>query len=118
MVNWLVHYLAHPALICRVHGYAMSNLHAHLQDQHSDIDSKSRNAIVAKYSGLEYGQPSNADFCYGRANPGLAIDGLTVHDGFACGECGFLTTSWKCFRVHWNRDHKSRVTDGKQWSKV
>jgi superfamily II DNA helicase RecQ len=118
MVDWLVHHPAHPSLVCRFHGYAISNLYAHLRDQHSDVNSKARNAIVAEYSGLEYGQPSNTDFCYGLANPIPAIDGLTVRDGFACGACGFLTTSWKWFRVHWNKDHKRSVADSKQWSKV
>jgi hypothetical protein len=118
MVDWLIHYPAHPSLVCRFHGYAISNLYAHLRDRHSDINSKARNAIVAQYSGLAYGQPSNADFCYRRANPVPAIDGLTVHDGFACGKCGFLTTSWKWFRVHWNKDHKGGAAGSKQWSEV
>jgi hypothetical protein len=118
MVDWLIHYPAHPSLVCRVHGYAISNLQTHLRDQHSDISCKARNAIITQYSGLEYGQPSNADFCHGRANPIPAIGGLTVRDGFACGDCGFLTTSWKWFRVYWNKDHKGSAAGSKQWSTV
>jgi hypothetical protein len=79
MVDWLVHHPEYLSLICRFHGYAISNLYAHLRDQHSDINSKARNAIVAEYSRLDNGQPSNADLCYGRANTIPAIDGNTVH---------------------------------------
>jgi hypothetical protein len=46
MVDWLIHYPAHPSLVCRVHGYAISNLQTHLRDQHSDISCKARNAII------------------------------------------------------------------------
>jgi hypothetical protein len=105
-------------LICRVHGYALSSLPVDLRDQHPDIHRQARKAIVSEYTDLEYSPPSNADFGPGRTNPLPAIDGLTVHDGFTCGPCGFLTSSWKWFQVHWNKDHTGSGAEGKQWSKV
>ena len=84
MVDWLVYYSAYQVLVYKVHGFAISKLSSHLSKQHSDIDCKSRNAIIAEYSGLELGRPSNAAFRYGPRNPIPAIDGLTIHIGLAC----------------------------------
>ena len=102
MVDWLMYHPRHQVLLCKVHGHAISNLTSHLADKHKDIDikSRSRNTIVTKFSGLQLSQPSNADFSHGPRNATPAIDGLTVQRGFTCGECGFVTTSWKKLRVH------------------
>ncbi|KFZ19430.1 hypothetical protein V501_00669 [Pseudogymnoascus sp. VKM F-4519 (FW-2642)] len=97
----------------------------HLRDQHADIKSKARNALVAEYSGLEYGWVSDADFCHGPTNPIPAIDGLTVHNGFACSDCEspiagcFLTSSWKSLQVHRNQKHNRKTTKSSSgWSNV
>jgi hypothetical protein len=84
MVDWLVYHLAYKVLVCRVHGFAISKLSSHLSKQHSDIDCKSRNTIIAEYSGLELRRPSNADFRHGLTNPIPAIDGLAMYNGLAC----------------------------------
>ncbi|KAL2201943.1 hypothetical protein CC79DRAFT_1351456 [Sarocladium strictum] len=81
---WLRYDNGHWVLICSAHGYAISSIHGHLLDQHLDIKSKERNAIVARYAGVEIRG---------------AEDG-----GFACW-CGLLTTSWKWLRVHFNKEH-------------
>lgn len=100
MVHWLVYHAHHQVLICTIHGHAVLNLASHLADKHKDVDGKSRCAIVTEYLGLTLSRPPNADFPYGARNPTPAIDGLTVQRGFACGECDFVTTSWKRLRVH------------------
>lgn len=84
MMDWLVYHPTYKVLICRAHGFAVSKLSSHLSKQHSDIDCKTRNAIVAEYSGLELSRPSNADFCYEPTNPIPAIDGLTIYKSLAC----------------------------------
>ena len=76
MVDWLVYHPAYKVLVCKVHGFAISKLSSHLSKQHSDIDCKSRNAIIVEYSGLELRRPSNADFRYGPTNPIPAIDSI------------------------------------------
>jgi hypothetical protein len=93
MVDWLVYHPRHQVLVCKVYSYAISNLASHLADKHKDINVKSRNTIVTEYSKLQLTRPPNADFSYGLRNPILAIDGLAVHKGFACGKYGFVTTS-------------------------
>lgn len=100
MVHWLVYHAHHQVLICTIHGHAILNVASHLADKHKDVDRKSRRAIVTDCLGLQLSQPSNADFRYGPRNPTPAIDGLAVQKGFACEDCGFLTTSWKKLRVH------------------
>jgi hypothetical protein len=58
MDDWLVYHPHYQALVCRVHGHAISNLASHLADKHKDIDVKSRNTIVAECSRLQLGRPS------------------------------------------------------------
>lgn len=116
--DWLVFNPEHPSLICRIHGYAVSNLPAHLKGQHPDLDRKARKTILARYARPQYECPSHARFRHGPANPRAVIDGLTVHDGYACGECPFLTTSWKWFRVHVNQDHRCTIAQHPKWSSV
>ncbi|KAH7183902.1 uncharacterized protein BKA55DRAFT_494508, partial [Fusarium redolens] len=41
-------------------------------------------------------------------NPIPAIEGLPLHTGFACTQCGFLTRSWKCLKVHHNQVHGTK----------
>jgi len=84
MVDWLIYHPAYKVLICRAHGFVVSQLSSHLLKQHSDIDCKTRNAIIAQYSRLELSRPSSADFCYRPTNPIPAIDGLSVYKGLAC----------------------------------
>jgi len=120
MVDWLVHHVAHQALVCKVHGYAIPNLARHLSNEHSDIDCKRRKAIRSEYAGLQLSRPSNADYQHGPANPISAIGGLPVHEGLACDDCGFLSISEKVLRVHCKEEHhwaKSRA-DPVHWSKV
>jgi len=121
MVHWLVYHAHHQVLICTIHGHAILNVASHLADKHKDIDRKSRRAIVTDCLGLQLSQPSNADFRYGPRNPTPAIDGLAVQKGFACKDCGFLTTSWKKLRVH-HRENRYAWTLSKQvpgrWSEV
>jgi hypothetical protein len=52
IVDWLVYHLRYQVLVYRVHGHAISNLASHLADKHKDINVKSWNTIVTKYSGL------------------------------------------------------------------
>jgi len=84
IVDWLVYYLAYRVLVYRVHGFVVSKLSSHLSKQYSNIDYKSRNAIIAEYSGLELRRPSNTNFRYGLTNPIPAIDSLTLYKGLAC----------------------------------
>lgn len=84
MVDWLVYHPAYKVLVYRVRGFAVSKLSSHLSKQYSDIDCKSRNAIIAEHSGLELRRPSNADFRHGPTNPIPAINGLAIHKGLAC----------------------------------
>lgn len=121
MVDWLVYHPRYQVLVCRVHGYAISNLVSHLADKHKDLDAKSRNTLVAAYSGLQLSRPPNTNFSHGPRNPIPAVDGLAVQRGFACGECGFVTTSWKKLRVHHGeRKHEWALSkrDPVQWSEV
>jgi len=121
MVDWLVYYPRHQVLVCRVHGHAISNLASHLADKHKDINVKSRNTIVTEYSSLQLSRPPNTDFSHGPGNPIPAIDGLAIQKGFACGKCGFVTTSWKKLRVH-HRERKHAWVLSKRdplhWSEV
>jgi hypothetical protein len=50
MVAWLVYYPAYYVLICKFHGYMISNLAQYLADKHWDIDLKRRRAIAREYS--------------------------------------------------------------------
>jgi hypothetical protein len=50
----------HQVLVCRAHGYAISNLVSHLADKYKDINMKIRNVIAATYSGLQFSRPPNA----------------------------------------------------------
>jgi hypothetical protein len=121
MVDWLVHHPRYQVLVCRVHGYAISNLVSHLADKHKDLDAKSRNTIVAAHSGLQLSRPPNTDFSYSPRNPIPAVDGLAIQGGFACGECGFVTTSWKKLRVHHGgQEHEWALSkrDPVQWFEV
>jgi superfamily II DNA helicase RecQ len=123
MVDWLVYHPAYKVLVCKVHGFAISKLSSHLSKQHSDIDCKSRNAIIVEYSGLELRRPSNADFRYGPTNPIPAIDSLTIHKGLACQDyqqCQFLSINRKMLKVHCKEEHQWELskTDPKHWSEV
>jgi superfamily II DNA helicase RecQ len=121
MVDWLVHHPRYQVLVCRVHGHAISNLASHLADKHKDINVKSRNTIVTEYSRLQLTRPPNTDFSHGPRNPIPAVDGLAVQKGFACGECGFVTTSWKKLRVHHGERKHAWVLskrDPLRWSEV
>jgi hypothetical protein len=59
----------------------------------------------------------------GPANPILAINGLIMHNGFACSDsliagC-FLTSSWKSLQVHRNQKHNRKTTSSSSgWSNV
>lgn len=123
MVDWMIYDDAHQALICKAHGYAITNLAGHLADTHSDVDLKTRKAIVAEYLGLEINRPPNNKLQHGPRNAIPAIDGLTIHNGFACKnyeKCGFLTTSRKVVRVHCNDEHDWTWTkaDPVHWASV
>jgi hypothetical protein len=93
MVDWLVYYPCHQVLVYRVHGHAISNLASHLADKHKDINIKSRNTIVTKYSKLQLNRPPNIDFSYSPRDLIPAVDSLAVQKGFACSEYGFVITS-------------------------
>ncbi|KAI3571769.1 hypothetical protein IWW34DRAFT_587353, partial [Fusarium oxysporum f. sp. albedinis] len=41
-------------------------------------------------------------------SPVPVVKGLPLHAGFACTQCGFLTKSWKCLKVHHNQVHGIR----------
>jgi hypothetical protein len=123
MVFWLVYDPASRVLVCRAHGFAISKLASHLSKQHSDIDCKTRNAIVAEYSGLKLRRPSNADFCHGPTNPIPATDDLTVYQGLACQdyqECQFLSRSRKRLKVHCKDEYQWELskTSPTHWSEV
>jgi hypothetical protein len=123
MVDWLVYHPTYKVLVCRAHGFAVSKLSSHLSKQHSDIDCKTRNAIVAEHSGLELRRPSDADFCHGPTNPVPAIDGLTIDKGLACQdyqECRFLSINRKMLKGHCKDEHQWGLsrTDPTHWSEV
>ncbi|KAL2209730.1 hypothetical protein CC79DRAFT_1321165 [Sarocladium strictum] len=86
-----------------------------------NIKSKERNAIVARYAGVEIrgAEDVKADLHYGPFNPIPAVEGLRVQGGFAC-RCGLLTTSWKWLRVHFNKEHPTWNVNSRerQWSLV
>jgi superfamily II DNA helicase RecQ len=110
--DWLVYHQAHRSLVCKRHGYAVLNLHSHLRDRHTEIESTDRNAIVSHYAGFKLQAPSKEDFNHGPPNPIPAIEGLHVHHGFACRRCGFATPSWKWLREHCNKEHKEHKAKG------
>ena len=122
MVDWLLYHPQHQVLVCRRHGHAVDNLAGHLLRQHRDLALKHRASIVSEYAGVLLGQPASADFDHGPENPIPPVEGLTIHkDGFACREveCGFLTASWKCLRVHFNEAHRRRAMEiHGRWSGV
>jgi hypothetical protein len=123
MVDWLVYHPTYKILVCRAHGFAVSKLSSHLSKQYSDIDCKTRNAVVAEYSGLELSRPSNADLCHGPTNPVPAIDGLTIYKGLACQdyqECQFLSINRKMLKVYCKTEHQWELskTDPTHWSEV
>jgi hypothetical protein len=94
-----------------------------LSKQHSNIDRKSRNAIIVEYSGLELCRPSNVDFRYGPTNPIPAIDGLPIHKGLACQDyqgCQFLSINRKVLKVHCKEEHQWELSkaDPTHWSEV
>lgn len=119
--RWLRYDNGHRVLICSAHGYAISSIHGHLSDQHPDIKSKERNAIVARYAGVEIrgAEDVKADPHHGPSNPIPAVEGLRVQGGFAC-RCGLLTPSWKWLRVHFNKEHPTWNVNSRerQWSLV
>ena len=95
----------------------------HLADTHSDLDLKTRKAIVSEYLGLQINRPPNYNFQFGPRNSIPAIDGLTIRNGFACKnyeKCGYLTTSRKAVRVHCNDEHDWAWTkaDPVHWTEV
>ena len=93
----MVHH-AHQALICKPHGHAITKLARHLADAHSDLDLRSRKEILSGYLGLQTSRPTNANNQFGPRNSLPAINGLTVHNGFACKDyemCGYLTIGRK-----------------------
>ncbi|KAL2203436.1 hypothetical protein CC79DRAFT_1390855 [Sarocladium strictum] len=79
--RWLRYNNGHRVLICSAHGYAISSIHGHLSDQHPDIKSKERNAIIARYAGVEIRgvEDVKADPHYGPSNPIPAVKGLREH---------------------------------------
>ncbi|KAL2212896.1 hypothetical protein CC79DRAFT_1390904 [Sarocladium strictum] len=119
--RWLRYNNGHRVLICSAHSYTISSIHGHLSDQHPDIKSKERNAIVARYAGVEIrgAEDVKADPHHGPSNPIPAVEGLRVQGGFAC-QCGLLTTSWKWLRVHFNKEHPTWNVNSceQQWSLV
>jgi hypothetical protein len=108
MADELLHYPAYRCLVCKTHGYAVSNLDSHLKTQHAHIGAKTRRIISARYAGLELQGLSKDDFPHSPLNPIPAIEGLPLHTGFACTQCGFLTRSWKCLKVHHNQVHGTK----------
>jgi hypothetical protein len=105
MADELLYYPEYRYLVCKTHGYAVSNLYSHLKAQHAHIDAKARRAISSHYTGLELQGPSKDSFPHSPLNPIPAIKGLPLHTGFACMQCGFLTKSWKYLKVHHNQVH-------------
>ncbi|KPA35178.1 hypothetical protein FLAG1_12152, partial [Fusarium langsethiae] len=95
MADELLHYPAYRCLVCKTHGYAVSNLDSHLNTKHAHISAKTRRVIPSRYAGLELQGLSKDDFPHSPLNPIPAIEGLPLHTGFACTQCGFLTRSWK-----------------------
>lgn len=123
MVDWLVYYPTHHALVCRVHGFAVASLSSHLARQHPDIACKARNAIVAEYAKLDLSGPADEDLRHGPSDPIAAIEGLAVRAGLACREyerCGFLSTNRKMLKVHCKEAHGWRVSkaDPAHWTEV
>ncbi|KAH7150687.1 hypothetical protein DER46DRAFT_470815, partial [Fusarium sp. MPI-SDFR-AT-0072] len=59
---------------------------------------------------------------YGASNPTQAIEGLTIHKGFACTwpACGHLTPSWKWLRVYFNEEHNIKGTKARAdyWTSI
>ncbi|KAK2684250.1 hypothetical protein QWA68_016904, partial [Fusarium oxysporum] len=84
MADELLHYPAYRCLVCKTHGYAVSNLDSHLKTQHAHIGAKTRRVISARYAGLELQGLSKDDFPHSPLNPIPAIEGLPLHTGFAC----------------------------------
>ncbi|KAH7231453.1 hypothetical protein B0J15DRAFT_555776 [Fusarium solani] len=83
MADELLHYPAYRCLVCKTHGYAVSNLDSHLKTQHAHIGAKTRRIISARYAGLELQGLSKDDFPHSPLNPIPAIEGLPLHTGFA-----------------------------------
>jgi len=75
MVDWMIYDDAHQAFICKAHGYAITNLAGRLTDTHSDVDLKSRKAIVAEYLGLEINRPQIINFNMDQENQFLRLTG-------------------------------------------
>ncbi len=122
-IDWLVYHDRYRVLVCKVHGYAISSLSSHLTKQHSDIDRKTRSAILSRYSSAVLSRPDHATFCHGPTNPLPAIEGLTVHDGLACDEfqqCHFLSTNRKLLKVHCKEQHGWQLSkaDPTHWTEV
>ena len=123
MVDWLIYYLAYKVLVYRVYGFVISKLSSHLSKQYSDINYKSRNTIIAKYSGLEFCCLSNTDFCYRPTNPIPAIDGLIIYKGLVYQdyqEYQFLSINRKKLKVYYKDEHQQKLSKANliHWSKV
>jgi len=68
-------------VVCRAYSFVVLKLSSYLLKQYLDINYKTRNVIIAKYTGLELSRLLNADFYYRLTNLVPAINGLTIYKG-------------------------------------
>jgi hypothetical protein len=120
--RWLLYNQEYQALICAFHGYAVRicNLEGHLRDRHPDLGHQARGDLVRHHKGLlptllEEGPKEDQLARHGPSNPAEPVEGLPIHQGFACTwpGCRHLTPSWKCLRVHLNDEHNAKAAKRK-----
>lgn len=120
MVDWLLYDPLRQTLICKPHGYATQQLSSHLRLQHPLIDPKTRSSIIAEHSALPLRWPLKHEYQHGPDNPLQAINGLTIHNGLACSDCGYLSKSRKALKVHCKAEHAWQLSkaDRTHWAEV
>lgn len=88
--DWLQYEARFEVLVCRHHGYAISNLSSHLRTKHSGT-SREKAAVASKYSHLQILNPTQVQLLPPLEPPIQSLG--KFRDAFMCDEeeCKFIT---------------------------
>lgn len=105
----------YKALVCIVCGICIKPSPAdkrHLMDLHGEWPLELRKDILTYASRLCIAQPEEVVDPEPTEDP---LPGLSIHDGWACKNCGYLCTSLGTMKEHCKRTHQWRKANVNQW---
>jgi Orsellinic acid/F9775 biosynthesis cluster protein D len=108
----------HRVLLCVPCGYAVQPqaITSHLQrKEHHSLNRKDRQALRARALTHDLAKPEDVQVHDAGV---MAVPGLPVMSGYACGFCSHLTTNIYSLKEHGRRQHDKRKRDDVYWREV